>query len=50
MLRKSSWEIPIGEMRERYLKLYSAAINDVLRFKYKMNCCFPSGYLPLRKR
>jgi regulator of RNase E activity RraA len=49
MLRKSSWEIPIGEMRERYLKLYTAAINDVLRFKYKMNCCFPSGYLPLRE-
>jgi len=49
MLRHESWTISITEMRRRYLGLYSAAVNDVLRFKHKINCCFPSGYLPLRE-
>lgn len=43
------YEIPVAELRERYMKLFTAAVNDVLRFKYKKNCCFPSDYLPLRE-
>jgi 4-hydroxy-4-methyl-2-oxoglutarate aldolase len=49
MHKHDSWKISIEEMRERYLKLYSAAVNDVLRFKYTINSCLPSGYLPLRE-
>jgi regulator of RNase E activity RraA len=36
-------------MRERYLKLYSGAVNDVLRFHYKMHCALPSRYQPLER-
>lgn len=36
-------------MRERYLKLYSGAVNDVLRFKYKLNTSLPTDYAPLRE-
>lgn len=38
-----------GEMRERYTKLFTGAVNDVLRFKYKMHAsALPSDFLPLR--
>jgi regulator of RNase E activity RraA len=37
-------------MRQRYLKLYTGAINDVLRFKYKMHASnLPSEFAPLRE-
>ncbi|MBN1675086.1 MAG: RraA family protein [Kiritimatiellae bacterium] len=45
----SDYPIPIAEMRERYLALYSGAVNDVLRFKHKMHAsCLPSVFRPLR--
>ncbi len=44
-----TYEIPIPEMRQRYLKLYSGAVNDVMRFDYKVNAALPSEYLPLRE-
>ncbi len=41
--------IPVAQMRERYLKLYTGAVNDVLRFKYKMHSSsLPSDFAPLR--
>lgn len=43
-------EPPIGvaEMRKRYLKLYTGAVNDVLRFKYKMHSSsLPADFSPL---
>lgn len=44
------YPISIGEMRERYLQLFSGAINDVLRFTYKMHATsFPASYRPLRE-
>jgi len=41
--------ISINEMRERYLKLYSGAVNDVMRFDYKVNAALPAEYAPLRE-
>jgi regulator of RNase E activity RraA len=42
--------ISIGEMRERYLKLYTGAVNDVLRFNYQMHATsLPTQYQPLRE-
>lgn len=42
--------ISVGEMRERYLKLFTGAVNDVLRFKYKMHASsLPSDFSPLRE-
>jgi len=42
--------ISVGEMRERYLKLYSGAVNDVLRFKHKMHASsLPADFSPLRE-
>ena len=42
--------VPVAEMRERYLKLFSGAVNDVLRFKYKMHASsLPSDFSPLRE-
>jgi len=39
-----------GEMRDRYLKLYSGAVNDVLRFKHKMHASsLPADFAPLRE-
>ena len=36
-------------MRERYLKLFTGAVNDVLRFKYKLHTSsLPSDYAPLQ--
>ncbi len=41
--------IGIAEMRERYLKLFTGAVNDVLRFKYKMHASsLPAEFSPLR--
>ena len=44
-----TYPITVSEMRERYLKLYSGAVNDVLRFDYKMHAALPSSYIPLRE-
>ena len=42
--------ISICEMRQRYLKLFTGAVNDVLRFKYKMHSSsLPSEFSPLRE-
>ena len=42
-----TYPIPVSEMRERYLKLYSGAVNDILRFEYKMHAALPSEFAPL---
>ncbi|MFW6456662.1 MAG: RraA family protein [Planctomycetota bacterium] len=44
---KEEYPISITEMRERYLKLYTGAVNDVLRFEYDRHSAFPSRYVPL---
>ena len=42
--------ISIAEMRQRYLKLFTGAVNDVLRFKYKMHASsLPAEFSPLRE-
>ena len=42
-------QIGIPEMRRRYLKLFTGAVNDVLRFKYKMHSSsLPAEFSPLR--
>lgn len=44
------YPIPVSEMRERYLALFSGAINDVLRFDYKLHATsLPASYRPLRE-
>ena len=41
--------LSVGELRERYLKLYSGAINDVLRFRFNRHTqTLPPSYVPLR--
>ena len=50
MSETASCPIPVPEMRERYLKLYSGAVNDVMRFDYHVNAALPSNYLPLREK
>jgi 4-hydroxy-4-methyl-2-oxoglutarate aldolase len=46
----SPFPIPVAEMRERYLKLYTGAVNDVLRFNYKMHATsLPATFAPLRE-
>lgn len=42
-----TYPVPVSEMRERYLKLYSGAVNDILRFEYKMHAALPSEFAPL---
>jgi len=49
MTEKTAYPISIAEMRSRYLKLYSGAVNDVMRFNYHVNAALPSSYLPLRE-
>lgn len=49
MTENNPYPIPVSEMRERYLKLYSGAVNDVMRFDYKVNAALPSSYAPLRE-
>lgn len=40
--------ISTAEMRERYLKLFTGAVNDVLRFKYKLHSSsLPSDFAPM---
>ena len=43
----TTYPVPVTEMRERYLKLYSGAVNDILRFDYKMHAALPSEFAPL---
>ena len=50
MQEQITYPISVKEMRERYLKLYSGAVNDVMRFNYKVNAALPSSYLPLREK
>ncbi len=46
----SPFPIPVAEMRSRYLKLYTGAVNDVLRFNYKMHSTsLPATFAPLRE-
>ncbi|RIV27185.1 RraA family protein [Fibrisoma montanum] len=46
----SPFPIPVSEMRERYLQLFTGAVNDVLRFTYKLHATsLPSCYAPLRE-
>ncbi|MBR7103511.1 MAG: RraA family protein [Lentisphaeria bacterium] len=44
-----NYPISVAEMRERYLRLYSGALNDVMRFEYHTNAALPSTYAPLRE-
>lgn len=44
-----AYPVSIDEMRERYLKLYTGAVNDVLRFEHRMHStCLPAVFRPLR--
>lgn len=46
----SPFPIPVAEMRERYLNLYTGAVNDVLRFNYQMHATsLPAAFVPLRE-
>ncbi|MCE6991203.1 RraA family protein [Dyadobacter sp. CY323] len=50
MLVESPFPISIQEMKQRYLKLYSGAVNDVLRFKYNLHASsLPATFAPLRE-
>ncbi|MCF2446757.1 RraA family protein [Dyadobacter sp. CY345] len=50
-ISKSPFPIPVSEMRERYLKLYTGAVNDVLRFNYHMHATsLPAAFAPLREQ
>lgn len=46
---EKTYPVSVAEMRERYLKLYSGAVNDVMRFDYKVNAALPASYAPLRE-
>jgi len=49
-MKNTEYPISISEMRERYLKLFTGAVNDVLRFNYKMHASsLPSEFAPLRE-
>ncbi len=49
-MKNIEYPISISEMRERYLKLFTGAVNDVLRFNYKMHATsLPSEFAPLRE-
>jgi len=44
------YPISINEMRKRYLKLFSGAVNDVLRFNYHIHSTsLPTSFRPLRE-
>ena len=43
----TTYPVPVAEMRERYLKLYSGAVNDILRFDYRMHAALPPEFAPL---
>lgn len=43
------YPISIAEMRERYLRLYTGAVNDVLRFEHGLHAStLPAEFKPLR--
>lgn len=45
-----TYPVSVAEMRERYLKLYTGAVNDVLRFNYNMHTTsLPAHFAPLRE-
>lgn len=44
-----TYPIAIAEIRDRYLRLYSGAVNDVLRFEYGMHAELPADFAPLRE-
>ncbi len=47
---KSPFPISVEEMRTRYLRLYTGAINDVLRFDYRIHATsLPPAFAPLRE-
>ena len=46
---ENPYPVPVSEMRERYLKLYSGAVNDVMRFDYQVNAALPASDAPLRE-
>jgi 4-hydroxy-4-methyl-2-oxoglutarate aldolase len=49
-VKSGRYPISIAEMRQRYLKLFTGAVNDVLRFKYKMHASsLPADFAPLRE-
>ena len=49
-IAESPFPIPVAEMRERYLQLYTGAVNDVLRFNYTMHATsLPAEFAPLRE-
>ncbi|MCE5303399.1 MAG: RraA family protein [Planctomycetaceae bacterium] len=44
------YPVSIAEMRSRYLKLFTGAVNDVLRFKYAIGASsLPAKFRPLRE-
>lgn len=44
------YPISIAEMRDRYLRLYTGAVNDVLRFNYGTHATsLPADFAPLRE-
>jgi len=44
------YPISIAAMRERYLRLYTGAVNDVLRFNYNLHATsLPAEFAPLRE-
>lgn len=44
-----NYPIPIPEMRERYLRLFTGAVNDVLRFEHRLHgTALPVEFRPLR--
>ena len=48
--QEQGYPISVAQMRARYLKLFTGAVNDVLRFKYKMHSSsLPSDFAPLRE-
>lgn len=45
-----TYPISIAEMRDRYLNLYTGAVNDVLRFNYNLHATsLPPAFAPLRE-
>lgn len=42
------YPVSVAEMRARYGRLFTAAVNDVLRFEYKLHTSLPSDYLALQ--
>ncbi|KAA0993860.1 RraA family protein [Dyadobacter sp. UC 10] len=50
ILVESPFPISVREMKQRYLKLYSGAVNDVLRFKHNRHASsLPATFAPLRE-